>query len=271
VCSGQAADRHGLAKGLEIAQGFPWADVPEMGTRVVVYTDHNEDLAQSLAQRLANDLYAMRAEIVPPMPCVDEALDQALVAPAGTVVVADTADNAGGGAASDSTFFLARMIARGISDAVIGPLWDPIAVRMVFEAGEGAVLPLRVGGKVGPRSGEPVDVTCRVLALKRDHVMTGLGGVPQPMGDCALIDCGGVEVLLASERSQAIDTDLFSNIGCDLGEKRIVVVKSTQHFRASYEKVASAVIYAASEGTLTSNLASLPYTRIKLPKWPVTA
>ncbi len=256
---------------VSIAQGFPWADVPEMGTRVVVYTDDNQDLAQSLAQRLADDLYAMRAEIVPPMPGVDEALDQALAAPAGTVVIADTADNAGGGAASDSTFFLARMLERGIRDAVIGPLWDPIAVRLVFEAGEGAVLPLRVGGKVGPRSSNPVDVTCRVVALKRGLVMTGLGGVPSPMGDCALIDCGGVQVLLASERSQAIDTDLFTGIGCDLAEKRIVVVKSTQHFRASYEKVATAVIYAATEGTVTSNLASLPYTRIKLPKWPVTA
>ena len=133
------------------------------------------------------------------------------------------------------------------------------------------MLPLRVGGKVGPRSGNPVDVTCKVVALKRSLVMTGLGGVPSPMGDCALIDCGGVQVLLASERSQAIDTDLFTGIGCDLGEKRIVVVKSTQHFRASYEKIAVAVIYAATEGTVTSNLASLPYTRIKLPKWPVSA
>lgn len=256
---------------VSIAQGFPWADVPEMGTRVVVYVDGDQHLAQSLAQELADDLFTRRAEIVPPMPSIDEALDQALDAPAGTVVIADTADNAGGGAASDSTFFLRRMIERGVRNAVVGPLWDPIAVRLVFEAGEGAVLPLRIGGKVGPGSGDPVDVTCRVLGLKRDLVMTGLGGVPQPMGDCAWLDCGGVEVLLATERSQAINTDLFSGIGCDLAKKRIVVVKSTQHFRASYEKAASAVIYAASEGTVTSNLSSLPYTRIKLPKWPIDA
>ena len=254
---------------VSIAQGFPWADVPEMGTRVVVYTDGDQALAQTLAKDLARDLYDNRHQIAPAMPSIDEALDEALASSAGTVVVADTSDNAGGGAASDSTFFLRRMIERKMTDAIVGPLWDPGAVRMAFEAGAGAVLPLRIGGKVGPSSGDPVDANCRVLGLKRGLVMTGLGGVPQPMGDCAWLDCGGVEVLISSERSQAIDTDLFTGIGCDLGKKRIVVVKSTQHFRASYERVASAVIYAASPGTLTSNLSSLPYTRIKLPKWPI--
>lgn len=254
---------------VSIAQGFPWADVPEMGTRVIVYTDGDAELAQRLARELADDLYAMRDEIAPAMPTIDEALDQALAEPAGPVVIADTADNAGGGSASDSTFFLQRMLERKIDNAALGPVWDPIAVQICFAAGQGASLPLRIGGKVGPASGQPVDVYCKVIGLKRNLVMTGLGGVPQPMGDCALVDCNGIAVLLASWRSQAINTDLFSEIGCDLRNKRIVVVKSTQHFRDSYEKIASAIIYAAAEGSVSFDLARLPFKNIQRPKWPV--
>lgn len=254
---------------VSIAQGFPWADVPEMGTRVLVYSDNDPARAGALAETLAADLYAMRETLSPPLLSVDEALDAALAISGGPVVIADTSDNAGGGAASDSTFFLERMIARGITGGVIGPLWDPIAVGLAHLAGEGAVLDLRVGGKIGPLSGQPVDAQWRVKALRRDHVMTGLGGVPSAMGDCALIAHEGVAVLLSSQRTQAIDPDLFSGMGCELGEKKIVVVKSTQHFRAGFERVADTILYAAPPGAVSADLSSLPYTKIALPKWPI--
>ncbi|RZS79512.1 microcystin degradation protein MlrC [Phyllobacterium myrsinacearum] len=265
----RALEKQDKVLSVSIAQGFPWADVPDMGTRVVVYTDNDPDAARNLARDLAGKLYAMRESFVPPMPDIDEALDLALAAPSGTVVIADVADNAGGGAASDSTFFLRRMVDRRTGNAVIGPVWDPVAVQFAFAAGHGAVLPLRIGGKVGPGSGNPVDAPCRVIGLKRNLMTSSLGGTPYQMGDCALVDCGGVEVLLTTVRAQAIHPDLFTNIGCDLAKKRIVVVKSTQHFRDAFEPIASAVIYAAAEGTVTTDLSTLPYTCIQLPKWPI--
>lgn len=255
---------------VSIIQGFPWADVPDMGTRVLVYTDGDVALAQKLAREFADDLFAMREEINERRPGIDEALDIALAAPQGPVVIADGADNAGGGAASDSTFMLRRMLERGIDNAALGPIWDPVAVQLAFDAGQGARIPLRIGGKVGPNSGDPLDVDCTVKALKRNMQMGGLGGVAVAMGDCALIDVNGIEVVLTTLRFQAMDTDLFTQLGCDIENRRIVVVKSTQHFYASYSKVASKVVYAAVQGTVTPDLSSLPYKRIQLPKWPIS-
>jgi microcystin degradation protein MlrC len=255
---------------VSIIQGFPWADVPDMGTRVLVYTDGDAALAQKLAREFADDLFAMRGEINERRPGIDEALDIALAAPQGPVVIADGADNAGGGAASDSTFMLRRMLERGIANAALGPIWDPVAVQLAFDAGQGARIPLRIGGKVGPNSGDPLDVDCTVKALKRNMQMGGLGGVAVAMGDCALIDVNGIEVVLTTLRFQAMDTDLFTQLGCDIENRRIVVVKSTQHFYASYSKVASKVVYAAVQGTVTPDLSSLPYKRIQLPKWPIS-
>ncbi|TYR35461.1 M81 family metallopeptidase [Mesorhizobium microcysteis] len=256
---------------VSIVQGFPWADVPDMGTRVLVYTNGDQALADRLAREFATDLYAMREDIDVPKPGIDEVLDVALAEPTGPVVIADGADNAGGGAASDSTFMLRRMLERGIDSAALGPIWDPVSVQLVFDAGEGAVMPLRIGGKVGPSSGDPLDVECTVKALRRDMKMGGLGGITVSLGDCALIEVAGIDVVLTTIRFQAMDTDLFTQLGCDLATRRIVVVKSTQHFYASYSKVAKKVLYAAARGTVTPDLSSLPYTRIASPKWPISA
>jgi microcystin degradation protein MlrC len=254
---------------ISLTHGFPWGDVADMGTKVFVYTDGNPAQAQALAQRLADELVAMRDALQPEQPGIDDALDQALATPAGPVVLADGADNPGGGAAGDSTFILRRLLDRGVQGAALGPLWDPQAVRLAFEAGVGATLPLRLGGKTSPLSGDPVDAACRVLALQPDMVMTGLAGTPTALGDSALVQCGGVQVVLITRRSQAMGTDLFTQLGCDLGAMRVVVVKSSQHFYASFSKVASRVIYVAAPGSVTADLNSLPYAKVQRPKWPL--
>ena len=256
---------------VSIAHGFPWGDVPEMGTKVLVYADGDEAKAKRLARQVADELIGMRERLQPPNPSIDDALDEALASAPGTVVISDGADNPGGGAASDATFFLRRIVERGIGDVAIGPFWDPVAARVAIEAGPGARLPLRIGGKVSPLSGDPIDLDCTVKAVRHEHVQTGLSNTRVEMGDCALVESAGVEILLCSLRNQAMGTDLFTDIGCDLSAKRIVVVKSSQHFHASYGKIASHVIYAAAPGAVTLDLRTLPYRKVRRPKWPLDA
>jgi microcystin degradation protein MlrC len=189
---------------ISVAHGFAWGDVPEMGTKVLVYTDGNQASADTLARRLADELIGMREALTVRYPGIDAALDEALAFDGGPVVLADGADNPGGGAAGDATFILRRMLERGIGNAAIGPMWDPIAVRIAFEAGEGARLPLRIGGKIGPLSGDPLDLVCTVKALRHDMVMTGLANTPVALGDCALVEAEGIEIVLISLRNQAM-------------------------------------------------------------------
>ena len=254
---------------VSVTHGFPWGDTPEMGTRILVYTDGDPAGANSLARRLADELISQREALDVAMPGIDEALDQALAFPGRPVVIADSADNAGGGAASDSTFILRRMLDRGIGNAAIGPLWDPVAARIAFDAGAGANLMLRIGGKVSAASGDPVDAQCAVKAVMKDMVMTGLAGTKAPLGDCALVETAGIEIVLITTRAQAVDTDLFTQLGCDLAAKKILVLKSSQHFYASYSKIAKHVVYAAAPGSVTPNLNALPYKKIRRPKWPI--
>ena len=265
----QALEGHDGVLSISITHGFPWGDVPEMGTKVLVYTDGDQAQADALARRLADELIAMRERLEVPYPGVDAALDQALAFDGGPVVLADSADNPGGGAASDSTFILRRLVERGIRNAAVGPLWDPIAVRIAFEAGVGARLAMRIGGKVSPMSGDPMDLMCTVKALHVDMVMTGLANAPMPLGDCALLEAEGIEMVLITLRNQAMGTDLFTQLGCDLAAKKIIVVKSSQHFYASFSKVAKHVIYTDAPGSVARDLRTLPYRHVRLPKWPL--
>ncbi len=256
---------------ISITHGFAWGDVPDMGTKVLVYTDGDARKAARLARQLADELIALRDALTPHVPGIDEALDQAMAFEGGPVVLSDGADNPGGGAPSDATFILQRLIERGIGNAAIGPFWDPIAARIAIEAGEGARLPLRIGGKVGPLSGAPLDLDGHVLAVKHEHTQTGLSNTLTHMGDCALVEAHGIQILLVSLRNQAMGTDLFTGMGCDLASKKLIVVKSSQHFHASYAKVARHVIYAAAPGAVSFDLRSLPYRKIRRPKWPLDA
>ena len=99
--------------------------------------------------------------------------------------------------------------------------------------------------------------------------MTGLAGTPMAMGDSALVETAGIEIVLITLRNQAMGTDLFTQLGCDLAAQKIIVVKSSQHFYASFSKVAKHVIYVGAPGAVTLDLNTLPYTKVRRPKWPL--
>ena len=173
---------------ISVTHGFPWGTSPNGHEDPCLHRCHR-DPRPAPARQLAAELISLRAPFERPSG-IDTALDQALASPAGPVVIADGADDPGGGAAGDSTFLLRRLIERGITSAALGPLWDPIAVRIAFEAGVGARLALRVGGKIGPLSGDPLEtLECTVNALHANLKMSGLSGIRrQSLGDCALIN-----------------------------------------------------------------------------------
>jgi microcystin degradation protein MlrC len=163
---------------------------------------------------------------------------------------------------------LRTLLAMRADRACLGPIWDPVAVRLCFDAGEGASFPLRFGGKTGPASGPPVDATVTVAALKRD-CWQSFGPTQVPLGDCAAIKVDGVEVVLITNRTQALGLELFRNLGIEPTERKIVAVKSTNHFMAAFGPIADRVIYVDSDGPLSRDYRKMPYTKIQRPIWPL--
>jgi microcystin degradation protein MlrC len=252
---------------ISIAHGFPFGDVPGMGTKVLVVTDGHAELGALMAKELGERLFAMREQTAPPFLSVGEGIDRALAIDGGPVVIADPSDNPGGGAPSDATAILRALIDRHVSHAAIGPIWDPVAVQFCTAAGEGATLPLRFAGKTGRASGQPIDAEVEIRRVVRGATQT-FGQSIVEMGDCVAIRVGGIDVVLTTRRRQALGHDLFGNLGIDLAAKKIVVVKSTNHFYASFAPIAKEVLYVDSKGPLPRDLRTLAFRKIERPKWP---
>ena len=256
---------------ISFGHGFPWADVAEVGAKFVVIADGDKAKAAALAAQLHQEVWAFRNEAVTPHDTIDQAIDFALAQPEGPIVLADVADNAGGGAPSDSTFVLRRLVERGVTNAAIGCFWDPIAVSFCAEAGEGASFDLRIGGKSGPVSGTPIDLRITVRRIVENHTQKGLGGGRAQYGTSAWGEANGIHIILTSKRQQVFNPDAFTGTGCTLADKRIVVVKSMQHFYAGFAPIAKAVRYVAAPGTVGADFVNLPYTKVTRPFWPRVA
>jgi microcystin degradation protein MlrC len=257
---------------VSLAHGFPYADVPTTGSYALAVTDGDAELAARTAAAIGQRLYDLRHDLIKVLPSFPEALDAALaLRGAGPVVLADTADNTGGGAPGDSTFALRELLARGVANVGLALIYDPGAVRIAMAAGVGARLPLRLGGKLGPTSGDPLDLTVTVrgaITGMLQHWPQREGAIAIPCGDCVWLECAGVDIIVGSVRSQVFGSDLFSNFGIDPTTKRLLVVKSSQHFHAAYGPIAAAVLYAGSPGALAGDLTTLPFTQIDRGKYP---
>ncbi|QHE91187.1 microcystin LR degradation protein MlrC-like protein [Pandoraea fibrosis] len=253
---------------VSLGHGFPWGDVPEAGAKLWVIADRDPALASALAHQLGQEFWAIRREVQPQWHDLDHGLDIALAVGAGPVVVADVADNPGGGAPGDSTFILRRVVERGIPDVALGCFWDLGAIQICADAGVGATLDLRIGGKCGAASGDPIDLRVTVRAVHDTHSQS-ISGMSIPLGRSIWVEGpNGLDIVLVSVRTQVIGVDAFTGIGVPMDAKRLVVVKSTQHFQAEFAPRAKAIVHVAAPGALTPDFAAIPYRHRDLNYWP---
>jgi microcystin degradation protein MlrC len=252
---------------VELGHGFPWGDVADVGTRVLAYADGDGAKAAEVAERIATDIYEKRKTLALSFPAIDDSLERARGLN-GRTVLGDFADNPGGGAPGDSTFFLKALLDRGVDDAVIGTFWDPQMARICADAGIGAVLPIRLGGKCGPTSGEPVDLSVEVMAVSEEHTQHFFE-VAQPMGCTVWVRSGGIDIVIASVRTQVYAPDVFTGLGVPMDDRRLVIVKSSNHYRAGFEPISDNLWHVASPGCMSLDFVRLPYSKLESPIFPM--
>ncbi|WP_159588810.1 M81 family metallopeptidase [Chelativorans xinjiangense] len=253
---------------LSVIHGFMAGDVPEMGAKIICVTDDRAEKGERLARELGMELFDKRGSFL--MPQVDErqAVEEALATVGGPVVIADMWDNPGGGTAGDATIILAELLERGVRDAAVGTIWDPIAVQICMAAGEGAEIPLRFGAKSALGTGNPIDGHVEIVRLVRDAEMR-FGESFAPFGDAAHIRLDGVDVILNTTRAQSFDPSLFEVMGIDPQAQKILVIKSTNHFYSSFSKIASKIIYCAAGTPYPNNPAKTAYRKARRDIWPM--
>lgn len=256
---------------VSLAHGFPWADLPETGARMLVVADGDAALAGATAERLGRAFHDIRNQIVPEYPDLSAGLDRALSTPSGPSVLADMSDNSGAGAPGDSTFVLREILARGLTDIASGFYFDPMAVGYCEDAGEGAEITLRLGGKTEPASGLPVDISGRVMRIASglgQHLGAGL----EPLGTMVWLRLpGNVDLLINDLRTQVYHPEAFEQMGIRLSEKRLIVVKSLFHFFGPFSDISQNIVFCATPGRVNPDTSTIAFTRREGAFWPRVA
>lgn len=262
------AERRSGVLSVSFGHGFQFADGPHVGAKVLVVTDDDLPLAEEVASEFGLKIYAQRHKVgveTFALP-LEEALSRALAGREFPVVVADSSDNPGGGAPGDSTYALSWLLEHDASNAAIAIIYDPEVVKIAKAAGVGASLSVRLGGKMGRASGDPVDLEVSVLALRESyiHAFPQERGEPWlfPAGDVAALTCGGIDLVVSSLRCQCFSPSIFSDLGIEPEKKRLLVVKSVQHFYAAFAPMAGEVIYMVAPGAVTPDPRQINYLRL---------
>jgi microcystin degradation protein MlrC len=259
---------------ISVFGGFPLADIHDAGLSVYVITDGDQALADECAERLAATAWEHRREFIHHALPVPEAVAAALAesSQGRPVVLADIADNTGGGAAGDTTELLRELLRVGARATTVACLWDPESVRVCLEAGVGATVTLSLGGKIDPRHGAPLSVTGRVRTLSDGrfvHKGPMFRGVEGRLGPTAVLDVDDVKIILISRRWQTLDPEMIRFVGIDPAGERILAVKSTIHYRAAFGPLAHAIIEVDAPGLSSSNLTRFEFKHVRRPIFPL--
>ncbi len=266
-----ALDReHGVV--LSFCMGFPAADFAECAPMV---WGHGARAQQAVAQ-----LYARAAEpsqwqltVLPAREAVVQAMALAETSPK-PVLIADTQDNPGAGGDSNTTGMLHALIAQGAGtkfpgQVALGLMFDAAAARAAHEAGIGAMLDITLGTAVptftGQASDPPLRGRFKVLALSNGQcTLTGpmMTGLTVKLGLSACLEIEGIRVAVVSGKKQLLDRALLRMVGIHAEQMRIVVVKSSNHFRADFQPHVSAVMVAKAAGPMAADPADLPWTKL---------
>lgn len=245
---------------------FPYADFPGCQPAIAAYAADQasaDRAADQFAAYLTQHESDFRLDAVPAAEAVAEALRIARTAKR-PVVLADTQDNPGGGGHGDTTGLLAELVAQKAEGAVLGLINDAESAAALHAAGEGATIPLDLGGK---SFGSPLKVQAKVLRLS-DGRFTCTGpmakGNRADLGPSALIGIeGGVRVIVTSRKIQASDQELFRHLGVEPAECPVIALKSSVHFRAHFQPIAEKVIVALAPGPVIADPSTLPFRNLR--------
>ncbi len=258
--------------------GFPFADIPEVGSSVVAVTNGNPQFAERIAEEIADEAWKLRAEFLKPLRSAREAVAYAMSRSKqsshkkGPIVLADVADNCGGGGSGDTTVLLKTLLEMRAEDTGFAIMWDPEAAMLAHQAGPGARIALRLGGKTEPNHGEPLEVEATVKRVTDGRfVNTGpmQTGLEVALGKTALLQVDGIEVITISQRMAPNDPEIFRHVGIDPEKKSVLVVKSRGHFRAGYEPLASEIVEVDCPGMASPNLSWFAYKNVPRPLFPL--
>ncbi|MGE5146726.1 MAG: M81 family metallopeptidase [Candidatus Eiseniibacteriota bacterium] len=266
--AGLAARETAGVASVAFTSGFPLADIPECGPAAIACGEDAAAVSKAVDD-LARAIEAKEPEFAgklwQPAEAVRYAIARAKTAHR-PVVLADTQDNPGAGANSDTVGVLAELVKQGAEGAVLGLLFDPDTAAAAHAAGRGATLARGIGAVSCMTGHAPFQGSFTVEALS-DGAFEATGpfyaGNTLRLGPMAVLKIGGVRVVVSSRKQQLADQAMLSHLGIEPARQKIIALKSSVHFRADFEPIAEEVLVVEAPGPNIADPRKLPYRHLR--------
>lgn len=251
----------------------PYIDVPGMGGGGVVITNNNMERAETLAREIAEMYWQRRFDFEPKVYSPAEAIRLGMAIDGGPVLLVETADCCGGGAAGDSVASLRALLEADRNLPALVPVVDPEAAAACHRAGEGAEVTLDLGHKIDPKWGSPLRVTGKIVKLTDGRFQYGRGGVwcgqEGNMGPTAVLRVGSVKILIASRATYDWADEQFRSVGMDPTRAKFLVAKNPMNYHMAYGAISRAAFILDTPGPTPATVRHVPYRHMQRPYFPL--
>lgn len=265
---------------VSILGGFAFGDTPKNGMAILVTARGDYDAARGVARLIASKAWDDHERYVPHLTSLEEAV--ARVVEVGeqpwlpALILADVADNPGGGGRGNTMWILEALHHAGATGVIIGVIHDPELAREAHELGEGAEFSAVFNRTEPDDFSRRFEVPATVTCLKDGDCVGRRGfyaGRRMNLGPTALLDLGGIQVVVISMRTQCADPVFLEMMGLDIARARAVVVKSRGHFRAGFDEffAPDQVIEVDTPGLTSPILTRFDFRYLPRPVFPVDA
>ena len=263
---------------VSILGGFAYCDTPKNGLAIVVTSRSGPEVAQALARDIARKAWADHHRYVPKLTSLEDAVAQAVetgLDPARRpLILADVADNPGGGGRGNTTWLLEALHTAGAKGVLLGIFNDAALAREAHALGEGATFDAVFNRDETAPFSQRFEARATVKRLKDGDCVGRRGfyaGRRMNLGPSALLDVGGIAVVVISLRTQCADPVFFEMMGVDIAAARTVVVKSRGHFRAGFDEffASDQVVEVDAPGLTSPILSRFDFRHLPRPIFPI--
>jgi microcystin degradation protein MlrC len=276
IAYGQSKVGHGVID-VSVSSGFSLGDTPKNGMSVIV-TATDAKQAETVARDVAAHAWSQRQRFITNLTSLDRCTEMALACgkdPATPALLfADVADNPGGGGRGNTAYILRAFYQAGVTGCAIGPVFDPLLAAEAHRLGLGATFEARFNRDETTTFSEAFTAPGKVVALS-NGVFVGRRGMAAGrtlnMGPAAIVQVGGIQVVVTTNRHQALDPMFFETFGIDIAGLRSLVVKSRGHFRAGFDEFFpdDRIIEVDVPGLTTPVLQNVPWRNVPRPIYPL--
>ena len=255
-----------------LAMGFPFADIHDAGAAVLITTDGDPELAEQYADEFSSFLWNHRTALISDLVSIEDAVAKSSKDSGRPFVLAEGSDNPGGGGPCDGTHVLRWFIEADVKEAIIAIIADPESVKQAFDAGVGNRIALHIGGKTDPLHGTPVLADAYVKRISDGNFIHKgpMGrGKTGTLGHTAVIEIGGITIVLTEQRTQPFDSEILRSNGIIPEDSKLIVLKSAVHYRAAYSPIAHEIIDIDTPGVHSPDLFSYKYRNVRRPIFPL--